>query len=92
MGKLTIVNHPLIAHKITMMRKTDTTTRDFRTLAEEITLLMAYEATRDLPLQKVEIETPICKTTGYEVSGRSVGVVPILRAGLGMVNGIPETS
>ena len=88
MGKLTVFNHPLIAHKITMMRKTDTTTKDFRSLAEEVTLLMAYEVTRDLPLTEVDIETPICKAKGYEVSGRSVGVVPILRAGLGMVNGI----
>ena len=88
MGKLTVFNHPLIAHKITMMRKTDTTTKDFRALAEEVTLLMAYEVTRDLPLTEVDIETPICKAKGYEVSGRSVGVVPILRAGLGMVNGI----
>ena len=88
MGKLTIINHPLIAHKITMMRLTETNTKDFRSLAEEISLLMAYEVTRDLPLKKIEIETPICKTIGYEVSGRSVGVVPILRAGLGMVNGI----
>ena len=88
MGKLTIIKHPLIAHKITMMRLTETNTKDFRSLAEEISLLMAYEVTRDLPLKTVEIETPICKTIGYEVSGRSVGVVPILRAGLGMVNGI----
>ena len=88
MGKLTIFDHPLITHKITMMRRKETSTRDFRELAEEITLLMAYEVTRDLPLEEVDIETPICRTKGYEVSGSRVCVVPILRAGLGMVNGI----
>ena len=88
MSKFTIVNHPLIAHKITMMRMVDTSTKDFRQLLEEISLLMAYEVTRDLPLQDVEIETPICKTIGKEISGRAIGIVPILRAGLGMVNGI----
>ena len=71
-----------------MMRRTDTSTKDFRDLAEEISLLMAYEVTRDLPLHEIDIETPICKTKGYEISGRSIAVVPILRAGLGMVNGI----
>ncbi len=88
MSKFTIVNHPLIAHKITMMRSVDTSTKDFRQLLEEISLLMAYEVTRDLPLTDVEIETPICKMVGKEISGRAIGVVPILRAGLGMVNGI----
>ncbi len=88
MSKFTVVNHPLIRHKVSLMRRTDTSTKDFRMLAEEISLLMAYEVTRDLPLKEVEIETPICKTIGYEIDGRSIGVVPILRAGLGMVNGI----
>jgi len=88
MSKFTVVNHPLIAHKITMMRCVETSTKDFRQLLEEISLLMAYEVTRDLPLRDVEIETPICKTIGKEISGRAIGVVPILRAGLGMVNGI----
>lgn len=88
MSALTVVDHPLIKHKISLMRKTDTSTKDFRELAEEISLLMAYEITRDLPVQEVEIETPICKATGYEISGRAIGIVPILRAGLGMVNGI----
>lgn len=87
MSKFTVVNHPLIAHKLTIMRKLDTSTKDFRQLLEEISLLMAYEVTRDLPLDDVEIETPMCKTMGKEISGRSIGVVPILRAGLGMVNG-----
>lgn len=88
MSKLIVVDHPLIKHKITKMRKTDTSTKDFRELADEISLLMAYEVTRDLPVHEIEIETPICKTVGYEISGRAIGVVPILRAGLGMVNGI----
>ena len=88
MSKLYVVDHPLIAHKLSMMRRTDTSTKDFRDLAEEISLLMAYEVTRDLPLHEIDIETPICKTKGYEISGRSIAVVPILRAGRGMVNGI----
>ena len=88
MSKVHILNHPLIQHKITMMRRKETTTKDFRELANEISLLMAYEVTRDLPLEDVEIETPICKTVAKQVAGRSIGVVPILRAGLGMVDGI----
>lgn len=88
MSKVHVLNHPLIQHKITMMRRKETTTKDFRELANEISLLMAYEVTRDLPLEDVEIETPICKTVTKQVAGRSIGVVPILRAGLGMVDGI----
>ena len=88
MSNFTVVNHPLIAHKLTMMRDKNTSTKDFRQLLEEISLLMAYEVTRDLPLEDYEIETPICKTTGKVISGRAIGIVPILRAGLGMVNGI----
>ncbi len=88
MSKLYVLDHPLIQHKVSMMRMTETNTKDFRNLADEISLLMAYEVTRDLPLQKKEIETPICKMQANFVAGRSIGVVPILRAGLGMVNGI----
>lgn len=88
MGNLHVLNHPLIQHKVSMMRMTSTSTKDFRALAEEISLLMAYEVTRDLPLKEEEIETPICRTKANFVAGRSIGVVPILRAGLGMVNGI----
>ena len=88
MGNLHVLNHPLIQHKVSMMRMTTTSTKDFRALAEEISLLMAYEVTRDLPLKEEEIETPICRTKANFVAGRSIGVVPILRAGLGMVNGI----
>ncbi|MBO7377691.1 MAG: uracil phosphoribosyltransferase [Clostridia bacterium] len=88
MGKFVIVNHPLIQHKMTMMRDKNTNTKDFKQLLDEISLLVAYEATKDLPLEDIEVETPICKTIGKRISGRSVGVVPILRAGLGMVDGI----
>ena len=88
MSKLHVLNHPLIQHKVSMMRMTDTVTKDFRQLADEISLLMAYEVTRDLPLEAKEIETPICKMQANFIAGRSIGVVPILRAGLGMVNGI----
>ena len=88
MSKVHVLDHPLIQHKVTMMRMVETNTKDFRELANEISLLMAYEVTRDLPLKDVEIETPICKTVAKTISGRSIGVVPILRAGLGMVDGI----
>ncbi|MEG1508942.1 MAG: uracil phosphoribosyltransferase [Clostridia bacterium] len=88
MSKVFIMEHPLIQHKLSMMRDENTTSKDFRELLEEISLLMAYEVTRDLPLKDVEITTPICKTTAKMVDGRMIGVVPILRAGLGMVNGI----
>ena len=81
MSNLHIFNHPLICHKVTMMRDKNTTTKDFRELAEEITMLMAYEVTRDLPLRDIEVETPICKTVCKTIAGRSIGVVPILRAG-----------
>ena len=88
MSNLHVLNHPLIQHKVSMMRLTETNTKDFRQLADEISLLTAYEVTRDLPLEAKEIETPICKTKANFIAGRSIGVVPILRAGLGMVNGI----
>ena len=84
---LNITNPPLITHKISLMRKTDTGSKDFRELAEEISTLMCYEVTRDLPLDDIEIETPITKTTAKMVS-KKMAVVPILRAGLGMVDGI----
>ena len=88
MGKFVVVNHPLVQHKVTMMRDKNTNTKDFKDLLDEISLLVCYEATKDLPLKEVEVETPICKTKAKVVDGRSVGVIPILRAGLGMVNGI----
>ena len=88
MSKVTILDHPLIQHKVGIIRRTDVGTKDFRTIVSEIAGLMCYEATRDLKLQDVEIETPICKTTVKELSGRKLAVVPILRAGLGMVDGV----
>ena len=87
MAKITILDHPLIQHKTTILRKKDTPTSVFREMVEEITMLMCYEALRDLPLEDVEIETPICKTVKKQLAGKKMAVVPILRAGLGMVNG-----
>ena len=78
----------MIQHKLTIMRKKETGSKDFRVLLKEIALLMGYEVTRDLPLEDVEIETPICKMTAKEVAGRKLAIVPILRAGLGMVEGL----
>lgn len=83
-----ITNHPLIQHKITHMRKIETGCKEFRELVSEVAMLMCYEATRDLPLEEVEIETPICKTRQKVLSGRKLAFVPILRAGLGMVDGV----
>lgn len=88
MGKVVIMDHPLIQHKIGMIRRTDTGTKDFRQTISEIAMLICYEATRDLQLKDVEIETPICKTTVKQLKGRKLCVVPILRAGLGMVDGM----
>lgn len=87
MAKITILEHPLIQHKTTVLRQVDTVTPLFRGMIEEITMLMCYEALRDLPLEEVEIETPICKTVKKQLAGKKLAVVPILRAGLGMVNG-----
>ena len=88
MSTLHVVDHPLITHKLTIMRKKQTGTREFRTLLNEISLLMGYELTRDLPLNDVEIETPICKMTGHYIDGKKLAIVPVLRAGLGMVDGL----
>ena len=88
MGKVVIMDHPLIQHKIGVIRRIDTGTKDFRQTIGEIAMLICYEATRDLQLKDVEIETPICKTTVKELKGRKLCVVPILRAGLGMVDGM----
>ncbi len=83
-----VINHPLIQHKVTLMRKKETGSKDFRNLLEEITMLMGYEITRDFPLEDVEIETPVSKMTGKQISGKKIGIVPVLRAGLGMVQGL----
>jgi uracil phosphoribosyltransferase len=88
MGKLVVLDHPLIQHKISLIRDKKTGTKDFRELVEEIAMLMAYEVTRDLPVKEVEIETPIGTSVSKVISGKTIGIVPILRAGLGMVNGI----
>ena len=88
MKNVTILDHPLITHKTTILRMTETTNKEFRELVEEITTLMCFEALRDLPLEDVDIETPICKTTQKMIKGKKLAVVPILRAGLGMVNGM----
>lgn len=88
MAKVTIFDHPLIQHKTTILRKKNTPNKEFREIVEEITMLMCYEALRDLPLEEVEIETPIKRTKQKILKGKKLAVVPILRAGLGMVNGI----
>ena len=85
---LILLDHPLIQHKLTILRDRETSTRDFKQLVSEIAVLMAYEATKDLPTQPVEIETPLERMTGRQVSGKKLTLVPILRAGLGMVEGI----
>ena len=88
MGSLHVLDHPMITHKLTLMRKKETGAKDFRQLLNEISMLMGYEITRDLPLEDVEIETPVSKMTAKIISGKKLAVVPILRAGLGMVDGI----
>lgn len=87
MSKLIVTDHPLIQHKLTIMRKTDTSSMEFRQLATEIATLMGYEVTRSLQTRDIEIQTPLEKMTGVEISGKKVVLVPILRAGLGMVDG-----
>ena len=88
MGNVYIFDHPLIQHKLAILRDKETGTKDFRELVKEISMLMAYEATRNLPLEEVEIETPLQKTDVHMLKGQSIAIVPILRAGLGMVDGI----
>ncbi len=88
MSTVHVVDHPLIQHKLTLMRQKNCGTKDFRQLLEEISTLMAYEVTRELPLEEIEIETPITKCKSKIIAGKKLGVVPILRAGLGMVDGI----
>ena len=88
MAKVVVMDHPLIRHKIGYIRRTDTGTKDFRQTIGEIANLICYEATRDLKMAEVEIETPICKTTVEELAGKKLAIVPILRAGLGMVDGM----
>ncbi|GFH42370.1 uracil phosphoribosyltransferase [Lactococcus hodotermopsidis] len=87
MGKFQIITHPLIQHKLTILRQTKTGSKDFRELVNEIAMLMGYEVTRELPLEDVEIETPITQTVQKRLSGKKMAIVPILRAGIGMVDG-----
>ena len=88
MSKVQVMDHPLIQHKVNYIRRKEVGSKEFREIVGEIAALMCYEATRDLKLQDVEIETPICKMVGKELSGKKLAVVPILRAGLGMVDGM----
>ena len=88
MSKVHIFDHPLIQHKLSIMRQKDTGCKEFRELLDEISMLMVYEVTRDLPTEDVEIETPICTMKTKTLAGKPIGIIPILRAGLGMVNGI----
>ena len=90
MANVTVMDHPLIQHKLTIMRDKRTGAKEFRELLDEITLLMGYEITRDFPLVDWEIETPIQKMTAKRIAGKKVAIVPILRAGLGMVDGLLE--
>ena len=88
MSTVNITNHPLIQHKLSILRDKNTSSKDFRSLVSEIATLECYEATRDLPVQEVEIETPICKCIAHNLEGKKLAFVPILRAGLGMVDGV----
>jgi uracil phosphoribosyltransferase len=90
MGKVFVFDHPLIQHKVSMMRMKTTTVKEFRDLAKEVALLMGFEATRDLPLKEVETETPMCKTKVKMLAGEDIAIIPILRAGLGFVDGMLE--
>ena len=90
MGKFVVLDHPLIQHKLTIIRRKDTGSNEFRRIVGEIGGLMTYEITRDLPLEDVEIETPMGKTVQKEIAGKKLTIVPILRAGIGMVDGILE--
>lgn len=88
MGKVVVCDHPLIQHKLTLIRDENTKTKDFRQLVNEIAMLMAYEITRDLPLETVTVKTPVAEAECKSIAGKKLGLVPILRAGLGMVDGI----
>lgn len=88
MSKVTQIAHPLILHKLTIIRDKNTGAKDFRELVEEVSMLMAYEVTRDLQMKEVEIETPVCVTKQKVLAGKKMAIVPILRAGLGMVDGM----
>ena len=88
MNNTTVLDHPLIKHKVTYIKDKNTGSKQFREVVEEVSTLMAYEVTRHLPLEDIEIETPLVKTTSQVIAGKKIGIVPILRAGLGMVDGM----
>lgn len=88
MKNVTLISHPLIMHKLSLIRDRNTGSKDFRELVEEVAMLMCYEVTRNMPLEEIDIETPICPAKARILSGKKVGIVPILRAGLGMVDGM----
>lgn len=88
--KANILDHPVIKHKISILRNIETGSTEFRSIIKELSIILAYEATKDLDLEEYELQTPIEKTTGYRISGKKLGIVPILRAGLGMVDGVLE--
>ena len=88
MSKVVVFDHPLIQHKLSIMRDKSTSTKEFRELLSEISMLMVFEVTRDLETEEVEVETPICTATCRRLSGKKLGIIPILRAGLGMVEGV----
>ncbi|MDR0200467.1 MAG: uracil phosphoribosyltransferase [Streptococcaceae bacterium] len=88
MSNFTVVEHPLIQHKLSILRRKDISSKEFRELVNEIGMLMAYEVTRDLPLEDITIETPITTTTAKQIAGKKMAIIPILRAGIGMVDGI----
>ena len=90
MSRVHVFDHPLIQHKLSLMRNKNTGAKEFRELLEEISMLMVYEVTRDLPTEEIEVETPICVTKSKVLSGKKIGIVPILRAGLGMVDGVTK--
>ncbi|HEO7616273.1 TPA: uracil phosphoribosyltransferase [Streptococcus agalactiae] len=87
MGKFQVISHPLIQHKLSILRRTTTSTKDFRELVDEVAMLMGYEVSRDLPLEDVEIQTPVATTVQKQLAGKKLAIVPILRAGIGMVDG-----
>jgi len=88
MGKLIVCDHPLIQHKLTFIRDMNTNTKDFRELVDEVATLMAYEITREIPLETIKVQTPVTETEAKVISGRMLGLIPILRAGLGMLDGV----
>ncbi|MDD7488700.1 MAG: uracil phosphoribosyltransferase, partial [Clostridiales bacterium] len=90
MKNVTVIDHPLVQHKLTLMRDKNTGTKDFRMLLNELSTLMAYEVTRDLPMEEIDIETPVAPMKARVLAGRKLGIVPILRAGLGMAEGVME--